>query len=511
MSRVSTDFSQDQIADAAYAQAIQALYDRINYEKIGHPSYSATNYRLDRMRMLLGFLGDPHLAAPVIHIAGTKGKGSTATFIARMLSAAGYRAGLYTSPHLLRLEERFQIDNRNCSPADFISLVEQTRRAAEQTDATGLGRATFFELTTAMAFLYFARRQANAVVLEVGMGGRLDSTNVCRPIATIITSIGLDHQAQLGNTIAAIAREKAGIIKPSIPVVSSARHPDAREVIEEVARRLRAPLRMIGRDFDCLWQAIPQEGLSGVGADVGADVGAGNERSAARCTFLPHYHPSHLGPSDWSLAMLGQHQADNLAAALTTMDALVELGWNLPRAALTGAVEQTIIPARLEPVGRRPWRLIDTAHNPDSVAATLSALDVHFPGQRRTIVLATSRDKDAEAMLRLVLGRCQRVILTQYHSNPRALPIEELVAAARRVASEPAAEDPAVEGRVAPAATELLSAETPLAAWRLAVELAGTDEVICATGSFFQAAELLAELTPAIEKSPEAKKFATGQ
>lgn len=507
MSGASTEFSTE--TDAAYQLAIRALYDRINYEKIGHPTYSDANYRLDRMRHLLARLGDPHLAAPVIHIAGTKGKGSTATFIARMLSAAGYRTGLYTSPHLLRLEERFQIDHQNCSPAAFVALVELARSAAEQVEAAGLGRATFFELTTALAFLYFAQQRAEAVVLEVGLGGRLDSTNVCQPSITIITSIGLDHQAQLGYTIAAIAGEKAGIIKPRIPVISSARHADARQVITAAAERLDAPLRLIGHDFDCQWQALPDSGSAlpqgpaarpahpdqAVSPSQPAHPSsvALQRPHAARCAFLPNYAPSHLGQSTWPLAVLGAHQGDNLAAALATVDALAEMGWQLPRDRLAAAIGGTVVPARLEPVGHQPRRLIDSAHNPDSIAATLNALDVHFPGQPLTIVLATSRDKDADAMLRLIIGRCQRLILTQYQSNPRGLPVAELLVAAERISQLASAADGQPPHGPAHGPTQLFTADTPAAAWQLASKLASPNEVICATGSFFQAAELMAQ------------------
>lgn len=436
------------------------------------------------MRKLLGHLGDPHLAAPVIHIAGTKGKGSTANFIAQMLTAAGYRTGLYTSPHLLRLEERFRINNQPCSTSDFISLVEQTQTAADRAEREGIGQATFFELTTALAFLYFAQQKVSAVVLEVGLGGRLDSTNVCQPIVSVITSIGLDHQAQLGHTIAAIAGEKAGIIKRAVPVVTSARHPDARTTIQEKADSLSAPVRCIDRDFDCTWQALLSGSLSG---EEHALRDSGAIRSpVAQCTFLPYYESSFIGRSSWPLSLFGAHQGDNLAASLATVDTLAELGWKIPRDALAAAVEQTIVPARLETVGRNPWRIIDSAHNPDSVAATMAALDDHFPGRPRTIVLASSRDKDVESMLRIILGRCQRLILTQYHNNPRGLPVEEFSALAERISVERA-----VGAISSPLPTQLLTAETPSAGWQMATKLAGPNDVICATGSFFQAAELL--------------------
>ncbi|MCC6510494.1 MAG: bifunctional folylpolyglutamate synthase/dihydrofolate synthase [Pirellulaceae bacterium] len=459
--------------ETAYDQTIRSLYERINYEKIGHAPYSDANYRLDRMRRLLAELNNPHLAAPVIHIAGTKGKGSTATLISRMLAATGYRTGLYTSPHLIRLEERFQLNNHPCTPDQLVKLVEETAQAAERVEADGGGRATFFELTTAVAFLFFAQQQAQAVVLEVGLGGRLDSTNVCQPIATVITTIGLDHQAQLGNTIAAIAGEKAGIIKPNVPIISSARHPDARQVIAERAALLSAPLRLLNRDFLCQWSPL----VGDIHMGELSEASSTNRISSptAQAIFQPQYTDSLVGTSAWYLSLLGPHHADNLAAALAAMDILAQQGWSIQREALPAAVQNTTVPARLQIVGQQPMRLIDTAHNPDSIAATISALNVHFPQHLRTIVLATSRDKDIESMLKLIVTNCDRLILTQYHNNPRGLPIEELVAKAH--ALQPSA--------------AILTAPTPEKAWRLALELVGKDELVCATGSFFLAAELL--------------------
>lgn len=429
---------------------------------------------------MLGFLGDPHLAAPVIHVAGTKGKGSTATFISNLLTAAGYRTGLYTSPHLKNLEERFRIDNQVCGRAQLVEIADLAQIAASQVESKGGGRATFFEITTVMAFLHFARQKAKAVVLEVGMGGRLDSTNVCSPEICVITSIGLDHQAQLGNTIAQIASEKAGIIKPGARVVSSARHPDAQRVIRDVSNAKQTPLREIGRDFACDWKAVDfgstSAGLAGVGL---THDGLGAYRVAAECHFSPCYAQSHLGPSRWQLSLLGDHQADNLAAALATLDSLADLGWKFPDASpLTHAIGQTQVPARMQIVGEQPWRLIDAAHNPDSIAATLRGLSLHFANRPQTIVFATSRDKDADAMLKMLSANPdRRLIVTQYHNNPRGLPLNELKSLANRYFSN----------RHPP----LVEALCPVEAWELALASSSKEAVICATGSFFQAAELL--------------------
>src|SRR5262245_48974556 len=244
--------------------ALQFLLGRINYEHSAAMPYGARAMRLDRMRHLLHELGNPQDRLPIVHIAGTKGKGSTAAITAAILTAAGYRTGLYHSPHLDRVEERLIVDGQTCPPAEFVELIQQVRPVAEAMDRLTSPPAepaptpppaggqclsyspTFFELTTAIALLHFVRRAVDAVVLEVGLGGRLDSTNVCRPRVTVITNISFDHTRQLGNTLAKIAREKAGIIKPGVPVVSGVLTDEPRWVIEQVAAAAGSPLRQLG-------------------------------------------------------------------------------------------------------------------------------------------------------------------------------------------------------------------------------------------------------------------------
>lgn len=237
--------------------AFDFLFGRINYERTSLVPYSTGEFKLDRIRRLLAALGDPHKKFPAIHIAGTKGKGSTAAMMASILQVAGYRVGLYTSPHLNSLEERFVVNGQLCSEPEFVSLVQEIQRAvheiAEQ-ELSGvsppLGEHTFFEITTALGLLHFARQNVDAAVLEVGLGGRLDSTNVCLPAVCIITTISFDHTRQLGNTLALIAAEKAGIIKPGVPVVSGVTNDEPREVIRVIAAQQNAPLYERTIDFD---------------------------------------------------------------------------------------------------------------------------------------------------------------------------------------------------------------------------------------------------------------------
>ena len=233
-----------------YRQALAFLYDRLNYERALQMPYDKAELRLERMVRLLQLLGDPQRGQKIVHVAGTKGKGSTCAILSSILQQAGYRTGLFTSPHLLRVEERVAIDRQVCSAAELIELVAALRPAVEQLErqaaASGAPGPTFFELTTALALLHFARRQVDYTILEVGLGGRLDSTNVCQPQVAVITSISYDHTSQLGHTLEAIAGEKAGIIKPGVPVISGVTTPGPREVIWQVADRCGCSLRNLG-------------------------------------------------------------------------------------------------------------------------------------------------------------------------------------------------------------------------------------------------------------------------
>lgn len=475
-----------------YQEAIDFLYGRINYEKIGHTTYSAANYRLDRMRRLLELIGNPQSRYRILHVAGTKGKGTTSIVAAHLLSNCGFRVGLFSSPHLLRLEERIQCDGVPCTAETLIGLVDRVRHAAELLEREGGGRPTFFEMTTAMGMLHFAEFGCDIAVLEVGLGGRLDSTNVCQPDVAIITSISFDHQAQLGNTITSIANEKAGIIKSQIPVVCSARDLEARQVIEQKAKNLDAPFYLIDRDFSVQWErCLPP-----------ATATPDSSRPIfAKIHYQPKFAPSVIGNSTWKLPILGRHQADNVAAALTAIDLLFSSLTSQPPAPdklaacanLQPAFSTLQLPARLQPVASAPVQLIDTAHNPASISATLDALDDHFPSQERTIVFASSRDKEFAKMLRLLILRCQRLVLTAYQNNPRALALPDLVDAANRISIECLEE----ESKLAPSKTaptplgKILYADHPAAAWELALQDTNSSSIICGTGSFFLAAELL--------------------
>ena len=438
------------------------LLDRIDYERSQAMPYDPRRFELDRMRDFLARLGHPERDVPLVHVAGTKGKGSTSAMIAAALTAAGHRTGLFTSPHLEQVEERIAVDGRPCRPEELVDLIGLVRPVAQAMDrladphaaAVGSepGGPTYFELTTAMALLHFVRSRAAAAVLEVGLGGRLDATNVCTPLVSVITSISFDHTRQLGNTLASIAAEKAGIVKPGVPVVSGVTQPEPRDVIRQICRERGSRLVELGVDFDVDYE--PPRDL---------------QRAAApgRLRFR-----TALGCRQYDLSLAGRHQAANAAVALAVLDELRRLGWNLPEAAVGQSLAGLAWPARIEVVARRPAVVLDAAHNVASIDALVATLDESFSAARRWLIFATTQEKDQRGMLTRLLGHFDDVLFTQYSNNPRAVPPEEL----ERLAAE-------VSGRHWPVY------ENAVDAWHAARGSAAPDDLICITGSFFIAAQ----------------------
>ena len=447
-----------------YASALDFLYHRINYERTLSVPYRTAEFKLDRMRRLLSLIGDPQLAVKAVHIAGTKGKGSTAAMLATVLAEAGFRAGLYTSPHLDRIEERIVIAGQPCSEEEFAALAAAVQPAEEQVEAEsaaeGIGGPTFFEVTTAMAFLHFARANVDLAVLEVGLGGRLDSTNVCQPEVCIITSISFDHTKQLGSTLAAIAAEKAGIIKPGVPVVSGVMIAEPREVITAKAAEVGAPLIQRGVDFDF---SMGAEGLATFHYREPAD------------------HPRYELPG-MQLKMMGRHQAANAAVAIATVNQLRQRGWSINDDALRRGLADAHCPARIELVARRPNVILDVAHNPASIDALLSVIQKQLSHNRRILIFASSKDKEYGQMLERLVPAFDAIFLTQYVNNPRAMEPEALLRLAQQLRRECES-----AGDSTPA---LHLTAKPRDAWRLAKLLARPDDLICVAGSFYLAAEL---------------------
>ncbi len=438
------------------AEAVRAFwYGLINYEQ---RSPAPADLKLDRMRTLLSRLGDPHRRLRILHVAGTKGKGSISAMLASILRRAGYRTGLFTSPHLVSVEERFQVDGQPVSADELTVLLGEVRDCilARPIDPP----PTFFEVATAIGFLHFVRRRVDVAVLEVGLGGRLDSTNVCLPLLSIITSISYDHTRILGDRLALIAREKAGIIKPGRPVLSGAIVPEARIEIEAIAAQRRAPLRQIGVDFR----------YSYVPGMVSAEQ---TRRPRVRIFTLRRNWP------EMELGLLGEHQAANAALAVAAIEQLQAQGWHLPDRAVAEGLAEVDWPARMEVVRRRPIVLLDCAHNVASAGAVVETLRTSFPQGRRLLIFAGSTDKDLPGMLRVLAPCFQQAWLTRYTNNPRSADPEQLAGWLRQTAELPATVSP-----------------TPAAAWQQALASAGPDDLICITGSIFLAGEMRPLLLP---------------
>lgn len=358
---------------------------------------------LERIERLLALLGHPEQGLKVIHVAGTNGKGSVCAFISAVLAAAGYRTGLYTSPHLVEYTERFQVNGREVAPDELAALLTRVRAAAEAVAAAGGGQATEFEVLTAAAFLYFARERVDYLVLEVGLGGRLDATNVVEPQVAVITHISYDHVAVLGRTLTEIAREKAGIIKPGRPVVLAPQEDEAARVITARAAERGAPLFSVRAQCT----VVPgRQDLSGQRFDL---------------TAAGRSYP------DLEIRLLGPHQLDNAATAALALTVLGSQGATIPEDAVRRGLAAARWPARFEVVRTAPLAIIDGAHNPDGAQALARTVRTYLPGRRLILVLGMLGDKDVSAVLKTLGPLAQAAVVTR-PASPRAAAPEQVAA-----------------------------------------------------------------------------------
>jgi dihydrofolate synthase/folylpolyglutamate synthase len=452
-----------------HAEAMQFWFGRVNYEQRS-PRFG--DFKLERMHGLLRLLGEPQQRYRIVHVAGSKGKGSTAALVASILQQEGYRTGLFTSPHLVHVEERFRVAGAPIGRSELTALLREVEEATRR--APGLERElTFFEIATAVGLLHFARRRADLAVLEVGLGGRFDSTNVCRPVVAALTSISLDHTQVLGTTLTDIAREKAGIIKPGRPTVSGVGGAEARAVIRDVCRQRGSRLVEIDTDFS--YRHVP------------ARIAADRQRPAqVQVTTRQRCWPA------LELALIGAHQAANAAVALAVVEELQRQGLAIGDRAVAAGLAQVRWPARLEIVGHRPLQVLDCAHNVASAQALVAALGESFSlsaGGRRLLIFAGSRDKDLAGMLAVLAPHFDRLYLTRFQTNPRSASSEELMELLPRDKRSRA-----------------VLCSGALDAWRQASTEAAVADLICATGSVFLAGEMRALLCPeqatALDGSP---------
>ena len=392
-----------------YADALAYLNQFISYERQQPAKYSPETLSLDRVNALLDRLGRPDRAFRSIHIAGTKGKGSTAAMIEACVRAAGYRTGLYTSPHLHTFRERMRVNGQNISREDFARLVDEL-----EPHVAAVADVTWFEIITALAFRHFAQAPIEVGVIEVGLGGRFDATNVVTPIVSVITPLSLDHTQLLGNSIEQIAFEKAGIIKPRVPVVSAPQPPAAWEVIRRVARMRAAPLTIVPHP------PAPCEAPRSRGSPK---IDPSTSRCSAQDAILGE------GPG-MRLPLLGAHQLTNAATAITALRVANERGLTISDEAMRAGLLNVQWPGRLEILSREPLVVVDGAHNGDSAEKLAAALREVFHHDRWTLIIGISADKDLAAILDALLPIAARVIVTRAR-HVRAAAVETL---ARHVA-----------------------------------------------------------------------------
>jgi dihydrofolate synthase/folylpolyglutamate synthase len=428
-----------------YRESISYILRFADFERLPRAGVVWDTKRIER---LLEMLGNPHLAARTVHVAGTKGKGSTSAMVASILKQAGYKVGLYTSPHLLSYTERIRVDGKPLLEAEWVKLVEKVRPSVEAVNKEGdLGEMTTFEIFTAMAFTHYRDIKADWQVIEVGLGGRLDATNVVKPQVCVITSISYDHMEVLGDTLAKIAGEKAGIIKPGVPVVSAPQSPEAMEVIARVCLERGARLVKVGQDIT--WQP-----------------GAFDARGQT-------FHVKGLRQEyDLRITLLGGHQLENAANAVAAAELLADKDKKITSAVISKGLQKVDWPGRLQVLRRRPWLVIDGAHNVYSMQKLGEALKKYFKYDRLILILGFSSDKDVAGMVDEAAKIASEVIVTASRSPRSVKPAALTEEFWRR----------GVKVRTAGSVADAL---------RLALALAKPADLICAAGSIFVVAEVL--------------------
>ena len=432
-----------------YSSALRWLYEHTDYERMRLIRYNTTTFNLNRMQRLLKAMGNPQKDLKCVHIAGTKGKGSTVAMASAMLQACGYAVGTYTSPHLVDLRERIQINGHLVSHHDLIELFKIVKSKAK---SLGDDKPSFFEIMTACALRHFADQAVDVAVLETGLGGRLDSTNVVKPLICGITQISLDHTNVLGKTLPQIAAEKAGIMKKGVPCLTCEQPPEVLEVFRRTAEEVGAPLQVIGKDIEFSYRF-----------EANRELGP----HTRVCLTTPNAVYEHL-----AVPLKGEHQALNCGIALAIVDKLTERGFSAPEEKLVQGLAKTHLPGRMELAWNEPRILLDGAHNAASLHALVRSIGAHVPYDSLVMIFACCEDKDITGMLgQLSLG-ADKVIFTRARNNPRSVEPEDLM---RRFAE--------VTGKMAQAAPGLE------AALNLAARAVGREDLICVTGSFYLVGE----------------------
>ena len=395
--------------DRSFEESVRLLEDRINLEHLQSFGPQVMEGRLDILQQVLATLGNPERAYRTVHVAGTKGKGSTCMMLESILRKDGWRVGRYSSPHLYSFTERLMIDGIPCPPDEFAELFFFVY---ERIEPDTMRSITYFELLTLLAFVYFARKGVDVAILEVGLGGRLDATNVCCPDVSVITSISYDHIVQLGPTLADIASEKSGIIKPDVPVVTTVLHPDAQTVVRDTAKSVGSPLFVLNEHFF---------------------IHHSDSLDASQYTFrydaLPPEFPVELSLDNVILKMPGGHQIRNASAAISAFLLLHHSEKTIEPAQIREGLHEVFLPLRGEVIhasGDSPTIIFDGAHNRSSMRALIKVIYDLFPNRRFLLIFGTSLGKDVEGMFFEMSGHFRHIFLTQASDTNRRFPPQGL-------------------------------------------------------------------------------------
>ncbi|MFC1780945.1 bifunctional folylpolyglutamate synthase/dihydrofolate synthase [Planctomycetota bacterium] len=428
----------------SYKQAIGYLFAKTDYEKQENLRYNITTFSLDRMSKLLSLLGNPHDKIRTVHIAGTKGKGSTATMLARMLEANDYKVGLYTSPHVLNLHERIAVNSEMITEQEMRDLINRIYAPVEKMSKNP---PTFFEIMTALSFMFFLDNEVDIAVIETGLGGRLDSTNVIKPQVIGITSLSIDHQHQLGETIDLIAKEKAGVLKQGVPIITVEQEPAAMRVLKSEAISVQAPFSVTGNDIDFSHRF---------------ETSREHGPHTRICLTTPTSKFEHL-----RVPLHGTHQAINCGLALAMLDKLKSLGYEIDNEKATLGLEKVFLSGRMEMICRDPRIMIDAAHNAASIRALIHAIGQNIPYDSMVVIFGCNSDKDVQGMLRELQYGADKVIFTRSNSAKAVSPgyLAEMYAE--------------ICGKMCQSAPSLGQA------LQLANSAVGREDLICITGSFY--------------------------
>ena len=366
------------------------------------------NFGLKRTKRLLEYLGSPHEKLKCIHIAGTNGKGSTSAMVAEILKESGYKVGLYTSPFLEEFEERIQINSVNIPKEKLCSVIEKVSKAVDKVSKEGLGDPTEFEIITAAMFLYYYEENIDIAVVEVGLGGRLDSTNILDPMLTVITSISYDHVGILGTTLKEIATEKAGIIKEGVPLVLYPVEEEAREAIVSVAKMKNCEINSVAYNDAEFIKIIEEEKMYQV-------VRKNNE--------------------EYKLALLGTHQVINFSVVMKIVESLRKLGYTISNENVKNALKNVVWKGRMEVVANKPYILLDGAHNLGGIEKLKESLHKYFNYSKLILIIGILGDKDVEHMLEKIIPSAEEII-TVTPNSPRAMSATELKSKIERITSK---------------------------------------------------------------------------